>query len=78
MKVEWFSSDELVYGNLRINGMRVGWICPYGDFVRAVVAPKLREAMDSPAVFIYRTQEEAKTELEGICTALLIGEQYGR
>jgi hypothetical protein len=77
MKVVWNHSDELVYGNLYINGMRVGWIQPYGDAVRAVIAPKLREAMDSPAVFIYRTQEEAKTELEGICTALLIGEQYG-
>ena len=77
MKVVWNHSEELAYGNLYINDMRVGWICPYGDFVRAVVAPKLREAMSSPAVFIYRTQEEAKAEIEGICTALLIGEQYG-
>ena len=77
MKIEWkegdFQRPELV-----INGMKVGWITPFGEGVRGVVAPKLREAMQGPPVLIiYKTIEEAKAELEGVCVAILIGESCG-
>lgn len=73
MKIEWnegdFQRPELV-----INGMKVGWITPFGEGVRGVVAPKLREAMQGPPVIIiHKTIEEAKAELEGVCVAILIG-----
>jgi len=77
MNIKWkdgdFERPELI-----INGMKVGWVMPYGDGARAVVAPKLREALSGPPVLIiHRTVEEAKSELEGICCAILIGESYG-
>jgi hypothetical protein len=76
MKIEWkegdFQRPELV-----INDMKVGWVMPFGEGVRAVIAPKLREALSGPPLLIiYKTIEEAKSELEGICCAILIGEQY--
>jgi len=75
MKIEWIEKEEYQqYPNLYINGMRVGWITPFGEGVRGVVAPKLREAMQGPPVLIiYKTIEEAKTELEGVCVAIMIG-----
>ena len=77
MNIKWkdgdFERPELI-----INGMKVGWVMPYGDGARAVVAPKLREALSGPPVLIiHRTVEDAKSELEGICCAILIGESYG-
>ncbi|CAB4123512.1 hypothetical protein UFOVP48_16 [uncultured Caudovirales phage] len=78
MKVEWKLTENTLYPELIINGMRVGWISPYGNGVRGVVAPKLREAIQGqPIVIICKTQEEAKAELEGVCVAILIGESYG-
>lgn len=38
MKIEW--KDKDLYPNLYINGMKVGWIAPFGEGVRGVVAPK--------------------------------------
>jgi len=77
MKIEWKDGD-FERPELFINGMKVGWVMPYGDGARAVVAPKLREALSGPPVLIiHKTVEEAKSELEGICCAILIGESYG-
>jgi hypothetical protein len=79
MKIEWkHPADNLPgYPHLYINGMQVGWITTFGEAVRGVVAPKLREAMQGPPVIIItKTQEEAKAELEGVCTAIMIGQQY--
>ena len=81
MNIEWKNANlerGIAYPELIINGMRVGWIQPYGEGARGVVAPKLREAMQGPPVIIItKTQEEAKSELEGVCVAILIGESYG-
>jgi hypothetical protein len=80
MKIEWRKlADNLPgYPHLYINGMQVGWIATFGDGVRGVVAPKLREAMQGPPVIIItKTQEEAKAELEGVCVAIMIGQSYG-
>lgn len=78
MHIEWTNATGVIdYPTLHINGMQVGWISPYGNGVRGVVAPKLREAMQGPPVIIItKTQEEAKSELEGVCVAILIGESY--
>jgi hypothetical protein len=77
MKIEWKDGD-FERPELRINGIKVGWVIPYGDGARAVVAPKLREALSGPPVLIiHKTVEDAKSELEGICCAILIGESYG-
>lgn len=77
MKIEWKEEPDM-YPELYVNGMRVGWISPYGPAVRGVVAPKLREAMQGPPVLIiHKTIEEAKAELEGVCVAILIGESCG-
>ena len=77
MKIEWTNIENDIYPALLINGMRVGWITPFGEGVRGVVAPKLREAMQGPPVIIIaKTQEEAKAELEGVCVAIMIGESY--
>ena len=79
MKIEWINMTGVIdYPSLHINGMRVGWITPFGEGVRGVVAPKLREAMQGPPVLIiYKTIEEAKAELEGVCVAIMIGESCG-
>lgn len=81
MKIEWKYADvspNQVSITLHINGMQVGWLTPYGEGVRGVVAPKLREAMQGPPVIIIaKTQEEAKAELEGVCVAIMIGQSYG-
>jgi len=79
MKIEWKNTDHgITYPELYINGMRVGWITPFGEAVRGVVAPKLREAIQGPPVIIItKTREEAKAELEGVCVAILIGRSYG-
>ena len=77
MKIKW-NEGEFQRPELVINGMKVGWVIPYGDGVRGVVAPKLREAMQGPPVIIIaKTQEEAKAELEGVCVAIMIGQSYG-
>jgi hypothetical protein len=77
MKIKW-NEGEFQRPELVINGMKVGWVSPYGDGVRGVVAPKLREAMQGPPVIIIaKTQEEAKAELEGVCVAIMIGQSYG-
>lgn len=78
MHIEWKNATGVIdYPTLHINGMQVGWIAPFGEGVRGVVAPKLREAMQGPPVIIIaKTQEEAKTELEGVCVAIMIGESY--
>ena len=79
MNIEWKDKEGMLtgYPNLYINGMKVGWIAPFGEGVRGVVAPKLREAMQGPPVIIIaKTQEEAKSELEGVCVAIMIGESY--
>ena len=79
MKIEWKNATGVTdYPTLHINGMQVGWITPFGEGVRGVVAPKLREAMQGPPVIIiHKTQEDAKAELEGVCVAIMIGESYG-
>ena len=80
MKIEWKDTEKMLigYSNLYINGMKVGWIAPFGEGVRGVVAPKLREAMQGPPVIIIaKTQEDAKTELEGVCVTIMIGQSYG-
>jgi hypothetical protein len=84
MKIEWKKGTYLNpkqgtdYFVLYINGMQVGYISPFGEGVRGVVAPKLREAMQGPPVLIiHKTIEEAKAELEGVCVAILIGESCG-
>jgi len=77
MKIEWKEEPDM-YPELYVNGMQVGWIAPFGEGVRGVVAPKLREAMQGlPVIIIAKTQEEAKAELEGVCVAILIGESCG-
>ena len=78
MKIEWKNATGVIdYPTLHINGMQVGWITPFGEGVRGVVAPKLREAMQGPPVIIItKTQEDAKAELEGVCVAIMIGESY--
>ena len=79
MKIEWKDqADNLPgYPDLYINGMKVGWITTFGEGVRGVVAPKLREAMQGPPVIIiHKTQEEAKSELADVCVAILIGRSY--
>jgi hypothetical protein len=79
MKIEWKAFEQdVIYPELYVNGMRVGWISPFGEGVRGVVAPKLREAMQGPPVLIiHKTIEEAKAELEGVCVAIMIGESCG-
>ena len=79
MHIEWKNATGVIdYPILHINGMKVGWIQPFGEGVRGVVAPKLREAMQGPPiVIIAKTQEDAKAELEGVCVAIMIGESYG-
>ena len=78
MKIEWGITENSLYPELLINGMRVGWITPFGEGARGVVAPKLREAMQGPPVIIiHKTQEGAKSELEGVCVAIMIGQSYG-
>ena len=79
MNIEWKNATGVLdYPTLHINGMQVGWITPFGDGARGVIAPKLREAMKGPPVIIiHRTQEEAKAELEGVCVAIMIGQSYG-
>ena len=77
MKIEWKDGD-FERPELSINGMKVGWVMPYGDGARAVIVPKLREALNGPPMLIiHKTIDEAKAELEGICCAILIGESYG-
>ena len=77
MNIKW-NEGEFQRPELVINGMKVGWVMPYGDGARAVVAPKLREALTGPPILIiHKTIEAAKSELEGICCAILIGESYG-
>ena len=78
MHIEWKNATGVIdYPTLHINGMQVGWIAPFGEGVRGVVAPKLREAMQGPPVIIIaKTQEDAKAELEGVCVAIMIGESY--
>ena len=79
MKIEWKDFEQgVIYPELYVNGMHVGWVAPFGEGVRGVVAPKLREAMQGPPVIIItKTIEEAKTELEGVCVAIMIGESCG-
>ena len=77
MNIKW-NEGEFQRPELVINGMKVGWVMPYGDGARAVVAPKLREALTGPPILIiHKTIEAAKSELEGICCAILIGQSYG-
>lgn len=77
MNIKW-NEGEFQRPELVINGMKVGWVMPYGDGARAVIAPKLREALTGPPILIiHKTLEAAKSELEGICCAILIGESYG-
>jgi len=77
MNIKW-NEGEFQRPELIINGMKVGWVTPYGDGARAVVAPKLREALTGrPILIIHKTIEDAKSELEGICCAILIGQSYG-
>jgi hypothetical protein len=80
MKIKWKNMTGVIdYPILYINNMQVGWIRPFGEGVRGVVAPKLREAMQGPPVLIiYKTIEEAKTELEGVCVAIMIGGHHER
>ena len=79
MNIKWKTATGVIdYPELIINGMKVGWVMPYGDGARAVVAPKLREVLSGPPVLIiHKTIEDAKSELEGICCAILIGQSYG-
>ena len=78
MNIEWRNATGVIdYPTLHINGMQVGWLAPFGEGVRGVVAPKLREAMQGPpVVIIAKTQEDAKAELEGVCVAIMIGQSY--